>query len=243
MKWRKARHQRGKVKAKRRWCTSSKIRTVKCRAVKFLGTTVSNNVAHNHGILWLHQTENRQHFEINISKSIKATNENKCPQQGCQGKMFPFTGDFLSEKPNLITSELIHLVQNRLWVSSFCPFSGSSNAGTSFNLFVCPVCPASLTTSTVLNKIFFSFTQLHILWSNKLMSTSRNRILQKKCFCEIKLNYLKKSKYQNMSREECYELLGLLYDLIRDSLYLSIFLSANYNVQSSLLTKLTSFSW
>lgn len=44
------------------------------------------------------------------------------------------------------------------------------------------------------------------------------------------------------SREECYELLGLLYDLIRDSLYLSIFLSANYNVQSSLLTKLTSFS-
>lgn len=45
-----------------------------------------------------------------------------------------------------------------------------------------------------------------------------------------------------VSREECYELLGLLYDLIRDSLYLSIFLSANYNVQSSLLTKLTSFS-
>lgn len=67
--------------------------------------------------------------------------------------------------------------------------------------------------------------------------------ITKKCFFEIKLNYLKKSKYQNMSRESCYELLGLLYDLIRDSLYLSIFLSANYNVQSSLLTKLTSFSW
>lgn len=70
-------------------------------------------------------------------------------------------------------------------------------------------------------------------------------ITKKKCFFEIQqLNYLKKSKYQNMlgvSREECYELLGLLYDLIRDSLYLSIFLSANYNVQSSLL-KLTSFS-
>lgn len=155
--------------------------------------------------------------------------------------MFPFTGDLLSEKPNLITSELIHLVHNRLWVSSFGPFSGSSNAGTSFNLFVCPVCPASLTTSTVLNKIFFSF----IFCDQTMMSTSRNRILQKKCFFEIKLNYLKKSKYQNMSREsreECYELLGLLYDLIRDSLCLSIFLSANYNVQSSLLTKLTSFS-